>query len=84
MNLTWIYRAKKYYGMSAAQIYALIVPIHYRLTREQIRRMAEAADVHELLEIMETTKYGRYIEGEDARSWSAAWTRCRKRCTPPF
>ncbi len=66
VNLTWIYRAKKYYGMSAAQIYALIVPIHYRLTREQIRRMAEAADVHELLEIMETTKYGRYIEGEDA------------------
>ena len=32
VNLTWIYRAKKYYGMSAAQIYALIVPIHYRLT----------------------------------------------------
>ena len=28
--------------------------------------MAEAADAAELLEIMETTKYGRYIEGEDA------------------
>lgn len=65
VNLTWIYRAKKYYGMSAAQIYALIVPIHYRLTRELVKRMAEAADVNELLGIMETTKYGRFLEGED-------------------
>ena len=65
VNLTWIYRAKKYYGMSAAQIYALIVPIHYRLTRDQVKRMAEAADVDELLGVMETTKYGRFLEGEE-------------------
>lgn len=65
VNLTWIYRAKKYYDMSAAQIYALIVPIHYRLTREQIKRMAEAADEKELLAVIETTKYARFLEGED-------------------
>ena len=40
LNLQWIYRAKKYYHMSAAQVYAMIIPIHYRLSREQIKRMA--------------------------------------------
>ncbi len=65
LNLTWIYRVKKYYRMSAAQIYALIVPIHYRLTREQVRQMAEAADEKEFLAAAEKTKYGKYINGEE-------------------
>ncbi|HJC57046.1 MAG TPA: V-type ATPase subunit [Candidatus Eisenbergiella intestinipullorum] len=66
VNLTWIYRAKKYYEMSPAQIYALIVPIHYRLTREQIKRMAEASDLNEFLAVAETTKYARFLEGEES------------------
>ena len=69
LNLTWIYRAKKYYRMSAAQIYALIVPIHYRLTREQVRQMAEAADEKEFLTAAENTKRNRCR--------SAVWRRRR-------
>ena len=65
LNLTWVYRAKKYYRMSAAEVYALIVPIHYRLTREQVRQMAEAADENELLAVVKNTKYGKYLDGEE-------------------
>ncbi len=62
LNLQWIYRAKKYYHMSAAQVYAMIIPIHYRLSREQIKRMAEAADEKEFLAEAEASRYGKYLK----------------------
>ena len=48
-----------------AEVYALIVPIHYRLTREQVRQMAEAADENDLLAVVKNTKYGKYLDGEE-------------------
>ena len=38
LNLQWIYRAKRYYGMKAADVYALIIPVHYRLNQENVHR----------------------------------------------
>ncbi len=49
LNLQWIYRAKRYYGMKAADVYALIIPVHYRLNLEQVKRMAEAESTEEML-----------------------------------
>ena len=32
LNLQWIYRAKKYYNMKPADIYLMLIPIHYKLS----------------------------------------------------
>ena len=32
LNMQWILRAKKYYNMKPADIYLLIIPIHYKLS----------------------------------------------------
>lgn len=61
LNLQWIYRAKKYYNLPAADIYALLVPNHYKLKTPQIRQMAEASSLDEFFAILKESHYGRYL-----------------------
>lgn len=61
LNLTWIYRAKKYYQLSTTSIVTLVIPIHYRLREDEVRRMIEASGEKELEEAMEHTYYGRHF-----------------------
>ena len=35
LNLNWIYRSKKYYRMEPNQIYPLLIPVRYKLSREE-------------------------------------------------
>ena len=57
LNLQWIYRAKKYYHMLAPDIYALTIPIQYRLNVEEFKALVEAPTVEEFLNQLERTKY---------------------------
>lgn len=58
LNLQWIYRAKKYYHMLAPDIYAITIPIHYRISTEQFKALVEAPSVEEFLKQAKETKYG--------------------------
>lgn len=58
LNLQWIYRSKKYYELAPADIYALLIPIYYRLKKADIIRLAEAASTEEFYSILKTTYYG--------------------------
>ena len=40
-----------------ADIYALLIPVHYRLTRKEISALVEAADETEFGRILDTTYY---------------------------
>jgi V/A-type H+-transporting ATPase subunit C len=40
-NIVWMYRLKKYYDVHGPDLYAHLIPVHHRLTRADIRRMAE-------------------------------------------
>lgn len=42
LNVQWIYRCKKYYHMTSADIYALLIPVNYRLSSRTIQEMVEA------------------------------------------
>ena len=57
--MQWILRAKKYYNMKPADIYLLIIPIHYKLSTAQIKEMVEAAGIEELQTLVSQTRYGR-------------------------
>lgn len=67
LNLQWIYRAKKYYNMLPPDIYALTIPIHYRLRFSEFKALVDAPTVEEFLHQLETTKYGKKLEFEDGR-----------------
>ncbi len=67
LNMQWIYRSKRYYQLSDAEIYSFLLPITYRLTKQDLARMVEAADAKSFLTaISRTTYYKLYpkISGE--------------------
>ena len=60
LNMQWIYRAKKYYNMKPADIYLLLIPIHYRLSTEQVKEMVEAPGLDEFQVFVDKTIYARH------------------------
>jgi V/A-type H+-transporting ATPase subunit C len=63
LNMMWIYRSKKYYQLSENSIYALIIPVTYRLREDEIRAMVASAGTRELDEVIHRTYYGkRFLE----------------------
>lgn len=62
LNIQWIYRSKKYYRLTPADIYALLIPVNYKLSRDQITKMAEAASVDEFYQVLMGTCYGKILK----------------------
>lgn len=58
LNIQWIYRSKKYYNIPPADIYALLIPVYYRLKTGDITRMAEAGSLEEFYSALQDTFYG--------------------------
>ena len=62
LNLDWIYRSKKYYRMSEGDIYAMLIPMHYRLKKQEIVALVEAASMDEFAAILGRTYYANKYE----------------------
>ena len=60
LNMQWIYRAKKYYNMKPADIYLLLIPIHYKLSTEMVKEMVEAPGLTEFQAVVDRTTYARH------------------------
>ena len=63
LNLQWIYRSKKYYHMSSADIYALLIPVKYRISNQQITAMVEAENLSTLESLINQCFYARQYKG---------------------
>ena len=48
LNIQWIYRCKKYYHMTSADIYALLIPVNYQMNSRKIQEMVEADSLETL------------------------------------
>ena len=59
LNIQWIYRSGKYYHLNPADIYALLIPVYYRLTKEQIEKLAGSSSSEEFYSVLKTTRYGK-------------------------
>ena len=60
LNLQWIYRAKKYYNMKPADIYLLLIPIHYKLSTDLVKELVEAPGLEEFENAVARTSYARH------------------------
>ena len=58
LNLQWIYRSRKFYNMSHPAIYALIIPVTYRLKKSDITALVEADDDDAFRGAVAKTYYG--------------------------
>ena len=59
LNLQFIFRSKRYFNMAPADIYALLIPMNYKLKKEEISSLVEAASYEETQSIFRKTYYGR-------------------------
>lgn len=76
LNIQWIYRSKKYYNISEAQLYSMLIPIYYKLDETALKKLISATDINDFLKIFETTYYGMMskkilYEKADIESFSA-------------
>lgn len=60
LNLQWIYRAKKYYNMKPADIYLMLIPIHYKISTDLIKELVETSSLDEFLATLGKTFYSRH------------------------
>lgn len=65
LNLMWIYRGKKYYGFDSDIIFTYLIPMHYRINTESMRRIVDADSLSTFIRLVsELTVYGGLFEGE--------------------
>lgn len=77
LNMQWIYRSRTYFQMTPAQIYALLIPVQYRLKEKDIQAMTEAGNADEYLSALQRTWYARHFEGITPENLSGAYMRIR-------
>lgn len=76
LNLQWIYRAKKYYNMKPADIYLLLIPIHYKISTEQIKELVEAPGLEEFEAAVSRTTYARHYNFHQKLTIEQMYTDC--------
>ncbi|MCI6005011.1 MAG: V-type ATPase subunit [Blautia sp.] len=59
LNLQFIQRSKQCFNMQPADIYALLIPVNYKLKKEEIRSLVEAASYEESIALFRRTYYGK-------------------------
>lgn len=62
LNLQWIYRARMFYNMSPPDIYALMIPVNYKLKKEEISALVEAENDDRFSAALAGTYYGVHYE----------------------
>ncbi len=65
-NVLWIYRCKRYYKLPPEYIYALLLPVHNRLTPAKVKKLVETGSVEELKETLSKSKYAAYFNFDNA------------------
>lgn len=77
LNVRWIYRSKKFFKMTPADIYALLIPVHYHVTNSEIRAMVEAPTMDDFNAIIKRTYYGRHYENYDMETLDQTYNQIR-------
>lgn len=74
-NIAFIYRGKKYYNLNKEKLYRYIIPFSYKLKKQDIIKMIEAKDELEIVNIIKSTYYKKYL-GDDPNKWEVDFLRC--------
>ena len=62
LNIQWICRARSFYRLSQAEIYALLIPVRYRLRADKVKLLVEAEDDAKFFAVLRETPYGKQEE----------------------
>jgi V/A-type H+-transporting ATPase subunit C len=60
LNIMWIYRSKKMYDMGASDIFTYLIPVNYKLSREQLMKLISSGTLEEFMINLARTKYADF------------------------
>lgn len=68
LNIQWIYRSKKYYKLSNSELYAMLISVNYKLTKEDFIKLVESSNLDEFTLALDSTYYGKkyHLIGEQS------------------
>ncbi len=76
LNLQWIYRAKKYYTMDPADIYSILIPIHYKLSMDLLKELVESPSIEEFYTTLRKTSYSKHYDFEQNLTIEQMYKNC--------
>ena len=62
LNIQWIYRIKKYYSLSSTEILNYIIPFHYKVSREDFKKMSQVDEPSNILNFIPYKRYRDLFE----------------------
>lgn len=62
LNISWIYRSKKYYSLTPQEIYNLLIPVHYKIRAEELKKLVETPGLPEFQAAERESYYGAVIK----------------------
>lgn len=79
LNIQWIYRAKKYLKLTEVELYKIIIPIHFKLKRDQIRFLIQAESMDLFEQTLNDTYYGNKFSSLDSYSLEDAFVQLQEK-----
>ena len=70
LNLQWVYRGRKYYRLTEAQMFKLLIPVYYRVKRREILALIRAESDEEFTGILGSLYYMKLTPKRGAGSIS--------------
>lgn len=67
LNIISIYRSKKYYQVDNNTILSVIIPINYRISKDELHELIDASSIEEFLSKVQNTKYKKDLEILDSQ-----------------
>lgn len=68
LNLSWIYRGKKYYEITPEELFNYTIYDGYKLSKDSIKKLCYANNIEEFHHIIENTPYGWIYESDDVNN----------------
>ncbi|MFU0827742.1 MAG: V-type ATP synthase subunit C [Lachnoclostridium sp.] len=57
LNIMWLYRSKKYFFARTSETFGYVIPVTYKLTKENLLKLTDAPSVEEFISVLKKTYY---------------------------
>lgn len=64
-NIMWVYRGKNYYNISKELLYRYHIGYSYKLNKKDLKKLINANDVEEMIEILKKTPYNDILSPDE-------------------
>ncbi len=68
LNLSWIYRGKKFFNLSSEELFNYTIYDGFKLSKEKIKLLCYAKNGEEFHDIIKNTKYGYIYEQDETKT----------------